>query len=171
MVRTVKSHSIKYGRVEVKARLPKGDWIWPAIWMLPKNNVYGGWPASGEIDIMEGRGNVNGQAEGLDFFSSTLHWGPSASSDRWYLTHVPHKSAQGTFNDEFHTFGLEWTDSYILTYIDTPDQVVLRVPFDTGFYNKGGYKWPWNWNVWSSGSVGAPFDEGVPRITQIFILF
>ena len=56
---TVLSHSIRYGRVEVKAKLPKGDWLWPAIWMLPKFNEYGEWPASGEIDIMESRGNVN----------------------------------------------------------------------------------------------------------------
>ena len=43
----------------LKAKLPKGDWLWPAIWMLPRYNEYGQWPASGEIDIMESRGNVN----------------------------------------------------------------------------------------------------------------
>jgi beta-glucanase (GH16 family) len=42
-----------YGRVEVKAKLPKGRGTWPAIWMLPTDNAYGGWPNSGEIDIME----------------------------------------------------------------------------------------------------------------------
>lgn len=51
---------IKYGKVEVRAKLPQGDWLWPAIWMLPEGNdtsttqgtgVYGGWPASGEIDV------------------------------------------------------------------------------------------------------------------------
>ena len=51
------SHSITYGRVEVRARLPRGDWLWPAIWMLPVRNDYGPWPMSGEIDIMEARGN------------------------------------------------------------------------------------------------------------------
>ena len=49
---TVDSFKIKYGRVEVRAKLPKGDWLWPAIWMLPRHNEYGEWPASGEIDIM-----------------------------------------------------------------------------------------------------------------------
>ena len=52
--------SIKYGKVEVRAKLPQGDWLWPAIWMLPEGNdtttaqgtgVYGGWPVSGEIDV------------------------------------------------------------------------------------------------------------------------
>lgn len=56
-ISTKYSHSIAYGRVEVRARLPRGDWLWPAIWMLPTRNDYGPWPMSGEIDIMESRGN------------------------------------------------------------------------------------------------------------------
>ena len=56
-LRTAKSFSLKYGRVEVRAKLPKGDWLWPAIWMLPTYQEYGTWPVSGEIDIMESRGN------------------------------------------------------------------------------------------------------------------
>ena len=42
---------IKYGKVEVKAKNPRGDWLWPAIWMLPVDNMYGPWPLSGEIDV------------------------------------------------------------------------------------------------------------------------
>jgi beta-glucanase (GH16 family) len=73
----VNSFAFKYGRVEVRAKLPKGDWIWPAIWMLPKHNAYGTWPASGEIDIMESRGNgASYPLGGNDAFGSTLHWGP-----------------------------------------------------------------------------------------------
>ncbi|KAI7513464.1 putative beta-1,3-glucan-binding protein, partial [Hortaea werneckii] len=56
-VSTKTGASIKYGRVEVEAKLPAGDWLWPAIWMMPVNNTYGPWPASGEIDLMESRGN------------------------------------------------------------------------------------------------------------------
>ena len=51
-IRTAHSLSIRYGRVEVAARLPRGDWLWPAIWMVPRYNAFGQWPASGEIDIM-----------------------------------------------------------------------------------------------------------------------
>lgn len=55
---TTKGHySIKYGRVEIKAKIPRGDWLWPALWMLPVDDAYGTWPRSGEIDIMEARGN------------------------------------------------------------------------------------------------------------------
>lgn len=43
--------SIRYGKVEVTARMPTGDWIWPAIWMMPEADTYGEWPRSGEIDV------------------------------------------------------------------------------------------------------------------------
>lgn len=77
-IRTVNSFATKYGRVEVKAKLPKGDWLWPAIWMLPTYNEYGNWPSSGEIDIMESRGNdPSYPIGGHDSFGSTLHWGPN----------------------------------------------------------------------------------------------
>ena len=45
------SVTIAYGKVEVRAKLPRGDWLWPAIWMLPKDNKDGPWPLSGEIDV------------------------------------------------------------------------------------------------------------------------
>lgn len=56
-VHTRQPYSIQYGRVEISAKLPRGDWLWPALWMLPVNETYGAWPRSGEIDIMEARGN------------------------------------------------------------------------------------------------------------------
>lgn len=71
--------TIKYGRVEVTAKLPKGDWLWPAIWMMPDTSEYGVWPRSGEIDIMESRGNAPGYPlGGRDIFASTWHWGIKA---------------------------------------------------------------------------------------------
>lgn len=50
-LRTINSASIRYGKVEVRARLPEGDWLWPAIWMMPKYSNYGLWPASGKYRI------------------------------------------------------------------------------------------------------------------------
>ena len=62
--------------------MPVGDWLWPAIWMMPRHNQYGGWPASGEIDLVESRGNsrliqtVNKEKIniGVEQVSSTLRW-------------------------------------------------------------------------------------------------
>lgn len=80
-IHTKKGASIKYGRVEVTARLPQGDWIWPAIWMLPVDDNYGPWPLSGEIDIMESRGNNRTYGQGgNNIVSSALHWGPDVAN-------------------------------------------------------------------------------------------
>jgi beta-glucanase (GH16 family) len=75
------SRSIRYGKIEVVAKLPLGDWLWPAIWMMPVNDTYGPWPESGEIDIMESRGNsIQYPLGGIDAYSSTLHWGITSSN-------------------------------------------------------------------------------------------
>ena len=118
-LRSVKAVNLKYGRVEFKAKLPKGDWLWPALWLLPTNNAYGTWPASGEIDIMESRGNSPGySAGGCDVFTSTLHWGPSWDQNRYGLTHGEYKIPSGTLHDDFHIYGLYWDDKKLYTYID-----------------------------------------------------
>lgn len=85
----------RYGRLEIEAKLPKGDWIKPLISLLPARNVYGAWPASGEITLLQSRGNspqygangkTNGKSNanvqlgdvggGCDTVSSIAHWGP-----------------------------------------------------------------------------------------------
>jgi beta-glucanase (GH16 family) len=71
--------SIKYGKVEVKAKFPTGDWLWPSIFMLPVNETYGKWPRSGEIDLVTGRGNnASYPTRGVDYAQSSLHWGKSS---------------------------------------------------------------------------------------------
>uniref|UniRef100_A0A2C9LB36 GH16 domain-containing protein n=2 Tax=Biomphalaria TaxID=6525 RepID=A0A2C9LB36_BIOGL len=78
--------TLRYGIVEIRARIPKGDWLWPGISMLPRQNVYGEFPRSGQIDIMESRGNPG--PYGVNSFSSTLHWGVDWKNDRWQFTTV-----------------------------------------------------------------------------------
>ena len=118
-----------YGRIEIKAKLPDGRGMWPAIWMLSTDWEYGGWPASGEIDIME---NV-----GYD-----PCWIVSSAHTRSY-NHV-----QGTQKNnklfikdcysDFHVYALEWEASEYRVYID--DQLCFT------FKNEGtGYKvWPFD---------------------------
>jgi beta-glucanase (GH16 family) len=73
--------SIRYGQVEVVAKMPKGDWLWPAIWMMPENSVYGDWPRSGEIDIAESRGNdAKYPGGGRNVYYGTTHWGKFAAT-------------------------------------------------------------------------------------------
>jgi beta-glucanase (GH16 family) len=100
--------SIQFGRVEVTAKLPAGDWLWPAIWMLPVDNKYGEWPKSGEIDIMEGRGNNYTYAQGgNNIVSSTLHFGPNSANDGWWRNNVKRVALHTTYAVGYHTFGLE----------------------------------------------------------------
>ncbi|HKM94006.1 MAG TPA: glycoside hydrolase family 16 protein [Prolixibacteraceae bacterium] len=122
-----------YGRFEIRAKLPDGRGLWPAIWMLPTDWEYGGWPQSGEIDIME---NV-----GFDPFTiiSSVH-----TSDYNHRIHTE-KNNKTTINDnrnEFHIYGIEWDKTSIKAFVD--DQVYFTFekeadnpnvwPFDKDFH-------------------------------------
>lgn len=97
-----------YGRYEFRAKLPGGTGLWPAIWMLPKNiNVYGGeWPICGEIDIMEYMGSDR------DTVLGTLHYG-----NPW-VYNTGYYDINGSFEDDFHDFVLEWLPGEFRWYVD-----------------------------------------------------
>jgi len=104
--------SFKYGRMEIRAKLPSGTGIWPAIWMLGENISTVGWPACGEIDIMEYVGYQP------DVVHATVHTssGSGANGDG------SSKSLE-TAEEEFHVYGLLWDANEMVFYIDTPDNV------------------------------------------------
>ena len=158
-LRTVDSFSCKFCRVEVEAKLPKGDWIWPAIWMMPKQLQYGRWPASGEIDIMESRGNLDLKVDGTDIgvqcYGATLHFGPFWSADGFEKAHKEHCLPNGSFNDKFHTFAVDWKKDYISFELDGEE--ILKVdPGQDGFWGLGNFEedYPNVSNPWArSGSA------------------
>lgn len=160
-LRTAGTFSFKYGRLEVEAKLPKGDWIWPAIWLLPEHQAYGLWPASGEIDLVESRGNdVSYPAGGVNCFGSTLHWGPYYPEDPYTLTHKELCLTDKTLNDDFHTYGLVWNEKEIYTYIDSEANKVLDIKMDQSFWDRGGWsKNPAIHNPWEGQGNNAPFDQ------------
>lgn len=100
----------KYGRIDVSARMPIGKGLWAAIWMLPTDTVYGGWPASGEIDIMEYLGDNSRRTLG------TIHYG----HDFWrFDTEYYDKAAsEPSFHDEFHVFSVLWNEQCIQFMVD-----------------------------------------------------
>lgn len=123
----------KYGRIEVKAKLPKGKGTWPAIWMMPTDSLYGDWPKSGEIDIMEHVGFDQDRIHG------TVH------TEKYYWKNSNQKSAQidgDKVSDTFHTYSLEWTPKVIKVYFDNTlyftyqneDSGKDAWPFDQKFY-------------------------------------
>jgi beta-glucanase (GH16 family) len=117
---TMGKKAIKYGRVEVVAKMPKGSWLWPAIWMMPQTSQYGPWPRSGEIDIAESRGNFGDDyPDGRDSIISALHWGPIPDADAFFKTSGKHSIRRTDYSDSFHTYGLEWSENHLFTYIDS----------------------------------------------------
>ncbi|MFK7773095.1 MAG: glycoside hydrolase family 16 protein [Saprospiraceae bacterium] len=98
----------KYGRLDIRAKMPIGQGLWPAIWMLPTDEVYGGWPRSGEIDIMEYLGN-----EPQNVFG-TIHYG----HDFWRFNSQGLELEEGSFAEEFHVFTVLWNEDCIQFQMD-----------------------------------------------------
>lgn len=99
----------QYGKIEVRAKLPSGRGTWPAIWMLPSENNYGGWPKSGEIDIMEHVGYNPGVVH------STVHTG---AYNHVKGTQVGKPTEVITAMNEFHIYTTEWDENEIRSYVD-----------------------------------------------------
>jgi len=110
--------SLTYGRVEVRAKSPVGQGMWPAIWLLPGDNVYGPWPGSGEIDVMEAVnlgvkcsscvGGVENNIYGTVHYGSYMH--------QWMQQkpfHLP-KTTEG----EWHTYRVDWSPESMTWYVD-----------------------------------------------------
>ncbi len=122
-----------YGRVEIRAKMPKGRGLWPAIWMLPTDWKYGDWPASGEIDIMEHVGYLP------DSVFGTVHTGAYNHS---IGTHKGTKTFRSDLSDAFHVYILDWSENEIKIFIDeelfftyTNEKKTYREwPFDQRFH-------------------------------------
>jgi len=166
-IRTLPFFGFKYGRIEVRARLPSGDWLWPAIWMLPRYSDYGGWPASGEFDLLESRGNEDYGTLGCQYGGTTFHWGPSFFLNQWNLTHVEYQSPTGSFADSFHIWAMEWTDTDVKVFLDGVE--VLNVDPGTNFWDFAGLETSGYENPWRYGTKMAPFDQQFSIILNVAV--
>ncbi|HEY9118041.1 MAG TPA: glycoside hydrolase family 16 protein [Roseivirga sp.] len=123
----------KYGRMEVKARIPQGRGNWPAIWMLPSENTYGGWPRSGEIDIMEHVGYDQGNMHGTVHTESFNHRKGTQKGDSVQIEDI---------SSSFHVYAIEWTEDKIDFFMDDEKYHTFENtgngsndwPFDQSFY-------------------------------------
>ena len=131
---TANKQDFTYGRFEMRAKMPIGQGIWPAYWMFFTGpGDYGGWAASGEIDIMEYIGSEPNEVFG------TIHYGQPFPGN--VFTGNDYILPSGTFNDDFHTFAVEWEPGELRWYVDN----IL-------------YATQTNW--WSNGGpYPAPFDK------------
>ncbi|MGB5203216.1 glycoside hydrolase family 16 protein [Eudoraea sp.] len=112
----------KYGRMEIRAKIPdhKGNGLWPALWMLGTNIQTAGWPACGEIDIME---YVSFEPNQTHF---SIHSLANNHRDGTQVTSGP--VLLETIEEEFHNYGLLWTDKYLKFYIDDIENIKLIFP-------------------------------------------
>lgn len=152
---TRKKASWRYGKVEVRARLPQGQGTWPAIWMLPEKTSYGPWAASGEIDILEAVNLGVPCAKcpsGLeDTILGTLHFGAKwpNNAHKGEEIHAPEVLDEG-----FHTYAIEWQ----------PERITWQIDGRT-YATRIASEW------WSAGSKapGAPFDRPFHLILNLAI--
>lgn len=144
--------------------------------MLPNDDVYGPWPRSGEIDIMESRGNNWTYSQGgNNIVSSALHWGPNSANDGWWRNNVKRQALHTTYAKGFHTFGLEWSEKYVFTYIDTRLLQVMYTHFDEPFWKLGQFPLsdsngtrledPWSF----TGNPATPFDQNFYLILNVAV--
>lgn len=130
-MKSIGLQEFQHGRIDVRALLPTGQGIWPAIWMLGGNFPNVGWPACGEIDIMELVGNQPNVVHG------TVHYGNDWSQHQYTggSTYLPFGES---FADEFHVFSIEWDETGIRWLLD--DQQYFQVNQDV----TGAQNYPFN---------------------------
>jgi beta-glucanase (GH16 family) len=130
--------AFRYGRVEARIRLPGGQGLWPAFWLLPQDDIYGAWAASGEIDVVEA---VNLGAAGGNTVVGTIHyggeWPNNLSTGNQYLV-----STDATA--DFHDYALEWDETEMRWFVDgslygvqnswSTASAPFPAPFDQPFY-------------------------------------
>ena len=129
-LRTYGKGDWKYGRIEVKAKVASGQGIWPAIWMLPTDWLFGGWPSSGEIDIMEHVGYDLGVVHGSVHTEAYNHKINTQRSSARKIANV---------DTEFHVYSIIWDKDKISFFIDDVQYFLFEND------QQGNYKtWPFD---------------------------
>lgn len=141
-IRTKYKGDWKYGRIVVRAKMPSGQGIWPAIWMLPTHERYGGWAASGEIDIMEMKGQNPKEVHG------TLHYGGPCPRNHH---ETKSKISTSSFAEDFHDFEVKWQEGKIEWLVD--GQL---------------YQTQTGWGT-TGGEFPAPFDQEFHLILNVAV--
>lgn len=139
--------------------------------MLPTNRTYGDWPRSGEIDLIESRGNRQylnnkGKHIGVEHFGSTLHFGPRWDQNGyWSATFETHSKPKEGFNNGFHRFLIVWTPECITFCVDGRE--IGQIKAGDGFWKRAKFTGD---DIWANATKMAPFDQEVSKIYIIFFL-
>lgn len=141
--------SKKYGKFEAKMKLPEGQGYWPAFWMMPEDEVYGDWPTSGEIDIMEAAGKETSEIGG------TIHYGEEYPNNTYRGSEYHFK--EGEDYTDFRTYSIEWEPGEIRWYVDGELYQTLNDWFSKGTNQGDKYAYP------------APFDQEFYMILNLAV--
>ena len=127
-IKTQGNQSFKYGRIDIRAKLPYSQGIWPALWMLGENISSVGWPTCGEIDIME---LIGGSGYNDRTIHGTAHW-----NDNGHAMYGQANSLNsGMYNDEFHVFSIIWDSSHIKWFRDDIQYNILDISNLSAFHD------------------------------------
>ena len=145
----------KYGCFEVRAKIPAGRGMWPAIWMLPTKWEYGGWPKSGEIDIMENVGYWPDSALG------TIHTGAYNGTINTQKTKGVNRKDLST---AFHVYAIEWTAEEIAFFVDDEKYHVFKND------HKTSAEWPFDkeFHLLMNIAVGGKMVSSTPNLPPQF---
>lgn len=158
---TQNKKSFTFGRIDIRAKLPVGKGIWPALWMLGNNITNVGWPACGEIDIMELIGTYPGRVH------ATMHW--KAASGGHDSKGSQYNLSSGDFSQQFHVYSTVWSMDTIKCYVD--DQLYLTVTKT----DAGAGNYPFNaphffiFNVAVGGDWPGPPDANTAFPQRMFV--
>ena len=147
--------STKYGRVEARIKLPEGEGLWPAFWMLPvDDSIYNEWASSGEIDIMEARGRLPKKVEGTIHYGQ--NWPNNVYKGQEYIF------PEDTDITDYHLYSLEWEPGILRWYIDNECYHTTEQWFSKGPASGADYTWPAPFDVpfylLLNMAVGGTFD-------------
>lgn len=148
----------KYGKFEIRAKVPAGVGTWPAFWMMPKSSVYGGWPASGEIDILEHTANFGG----LNKAVGSIH---TLAYNHKIGTQISYSKFDATLSSEFHTYSIIWNEFSITWFLDGVQYGKTTFnPLKETSVNKVSDAWPFDQefyliiNLAMGGAMGGTVD-------------
>lgn len=146
---TEPTFSQTYGKFEARMKLPAGQGLWPAFWMMPVDSVYGTWAASGEIDIMEAKGRL------LNEIGGAIHYGRNWPNNKF--TAETYHFPEGRDITDFNVYGLEWEPGELRWYVNGQ------------LYQKLN-----NWDSWGDGQPAkyafpAPFDQPFYMILNLAV--
>lgn len=139
-----------YGRVEARIKLPKGQGLWPAFWMLPDDTSYGNWPNSGEIDIMEVRGRL------LYESTSALHYATS-NGNHTYQTGT-YYFPDGVDITQFNVYGIEWDKNEIRWFVNDNVFFTMSMWSITGMDQSNTKPFDVNFHILLNMAVAGHFD-------------